>query len=967
MKGIALPPHLKIHFLLFGILLLSLLFIQAPFSAAAIAQQDAQGPSATVIYVDVDAPGPTHNGASWATAYLDLQVALAAAGSGSEIWVAEGIYRPSSTGVVSDTFTLKNGVAIYGGFAGTETARSQRDWETHVTILSGDIDGNDLNEPPDSVTDIVGSNSYHVVTGSGTNNTAVLDGFTISGGKAPVGQLEPCGPQCGGGLYNVNGSPTLSNLIFLANYAPNSGGGGVFNGSGSSPVLTDVHFFKNHGIRGGGMHNDGSSPVINKGSFVGNSSRNGAGLYETNNSNSTLNEVNFSDNKANNFGGGVFITESNSNFIGCVFEMNVANNADDPLDTDDNGGGLYALTGAPHLKDVLFRGNVTDFGGAIANVDSSMILINVVIVGNQAVYGGGLHDRSGEMVLTNVTVSGNKATLAGGGMNNIINSKNVIQNSIFWGNTSPGGKQITNDGTSQPTIRYSLVAGSGGSGPGWDTSLGLDGGGNIDGNPMFLRTPSPGADGNWDGVDDDYGDLRLLVTSPAVNVGNNSLDPDPANSPPDSMNDIATDVDGNPRIASLVIDMGAYETPPSRLYVDASKIGGKQNGESWNNAMTDLQDALDRAYTGVEIWVANGTYKPSLATDGSDLRTATFQLRSGISLYGGFAGNESSRTQRDWFANQSLLSGDIGLTGDPSDNSYHVVTTNGIDKTAILDGFTIRDGQADGSSAGICGPQCGGGLYNDGGNPTLINLLILENQAGDRGGGLFTANANPTLTNISYNGNKALSGGGIASVNGNPSLINNAFSGNTATNGGGMYNSNSDATLTNLTLSGNDASGQGGGLYNSSSDPIIQNSILWANTAVSDPEIANISSTPTIRNSLVASSGGSGPGWETGLGNDGGGNIDEDPLFERDPSPGADGQWNGVNDDYGDLRLNESSPAVDAGNRLFDPDPNNSPPDSLDDIPNDLAGNGRISGVQIEMGAYEEQTKLYLPTIFIES
>ena len=203
--------------------------------------------AATVWYVKWDATG-ADDGTSWGDAFTDLQSALSATSGDDEIWVAEGTYTPGTDRTA--TFQLSNGVALYGGFAGTETARSQRDWAAHPTVLSGDLAGNDnsnvvCDEPTRT------DNSYHVVfTGSGTD--AVLDGFTVSGGNGGGG----------GGMYNDEySSPTVTDVTFSGNSA--SSGGGMFN-SWCRPRLTNVTFSGNSASwnGGGGMYNYDSSPTL---------------------------------------------------------------------------------------------------------------------------------------------------------------------------------------------------------------------------------------------------------------------------------------------------------------------------------------------------------------------------------------------------------------------------------------------------------------------------------------------------------------------------------------------------------------------------------------------------------------------------------------------------------------------------------------------------------------------------------
>jgi len=207
------------------------------------AQAAPLAPAASVIYVDADAAGSA-DGLTWSTAFTNVQDALTSAGPEDEIWVAEGVYTPTNAADRTATFQLEDGVALYGGFVATETLRTQRDWETHVTVLSGDLDGNDTTDANGVVTstaNITGTNAYHVVTGSGVTETARLDGFTVTAGKADGGWPH----SEGGGMVNENSSsPTLANVTFSGNSADYSGGGMV-NENSSSPRLANCILWGN--------------------------------------------------------------------------------------------------------------------------------------------------------------------------------------------------------------------------------------------------------------------------------------------------------------------------------------------------------------------------------------------------------------------------------------------------------------------------------------------------------------------------------------------------------------------------------------------------------------------------------------------------------------------------------------------------------------------------------------------------
>ena len=181
-----------------------------------------------------------NDGSSWAAPTI-LQAAVFSS-SCTEIWVAKGLHKPNAYNPVV-SFPVADGVAIYGGFAGNETARDQRNPAANLTVLSGDLDNDDSIDADGidvDATHIVGSNSPHLVTMTNVGAGTVLDGLTLTGGSALNG---------GGGLY-CDGTgvahrcePTLSHLAFRGNRTTgNSSGGAIFNHGNSNPALNDVTF-----------------------------------------------------------------------------------------------------------------------------------------------------------------------------------------------------------------------------------------------------------------------------------------------------------------------------------------------------------------------------------------------------------------------------------------------------------------------------------------------------------------------------------------------------------------------------------------------------------------------------------------------------------------------------------------------------------------------------------------------------
>ena len=247
----------------------------------------------TTYYVNAGS-SPGGNGLSWNEAFSDLHSAINAATYGSAIWVATGVYYPDADGNRSTSFELKNGVKLYGGFAGIETSLSQRNWELHSTTLSGNI--GDTNSRAD--------NSYQILTGVNLDENTLLDGFIITEGHNEVGD--------GAGLIlRANSGQTLrlkvQNCTFNHHFASN--GAAVFSQTGNEgdyvlPQFESCSFERNHVLyNGGAVYQTGSTPA---GEFF------------------NMGNCRFLDNRAlYGSGGGIFLNspvQAEIHLFNCVFE-----------------------------------------------------------------------------------------------------------------------------------------------------------------------------------------------------------------------------------------------------------------------------------------------------------------------------------------------------------------------------------------------------------------------------------------------------------------------------------------------------------------------------------------------------------------------------------------------------------------------------------------------------------------------
>lgn len=203
-------------------------------------------------------------------------------------------------------------------------------------------------------------------------------------------------------------------------------------------------------------------------------------------------------------------------------------------------------------------------------------------------------------------------------------------------------------------------------------------------------------------------------------------------------------------------------------YYVNSAATGTNNGTSWENAFVSLQSAISVVEAGNEIWVAKGAYLPSNAPD----RSAAFKIPNGIRLYGGFNGNETAISQRVLTAELSILDGNIGNPDASIDNVYHVVFTENCDSSTIIDGFIIRNGNA--NSSGTDGK--GGGLLFTTTNATVETAPIVRNcevksNFAVRGGGMALVSETSdlpglTIENTRFFQNKSQLEGGAMHLDG---------------------------------------------------------------------------------------------------------------------------------------------------------------------------------------------------------
>ncbi|NPD46589.1 MULTISPECIES: right-handed parallel beta-helix repeat-containing protein [unclassified Lentimicrobium] len=883
---------------------------------------------AGIIYVNSNLTA-IGDGNSWPTAYKHLQDALDAAVSGDEIWVVQGTYYPdlrSNNGLTIDSndpldsFNMITGVQLLGGFIGNENYAYQRTPDPTLTIFSGQINTN--------------LNSYHVVSVDNAENV-IIDGLTIRDGFAKRIDNETI-PN-GGAIIMDNESSVYINQVYFTNNKCEYWGAAIQVNGVSYANINNCIFEDNNSEYIGGaisIYKESKANISNS-TFTNNSSRgNGGAIHAysitlTENNPITIDNCTFTGNKCKYPGTGKI------GWGGAI-----------DLNATITGSEIYPQYIVSNCK--FYSNEATGPGGAVSSHGSARIE-NCLFVGNESEQdGGGLYVRiywayEKKNRVNNCTFFNN----TGANVNSMfINSDNPsvpvkITNSILWGSDS--NPQIGSNNPDNIDITYSNIKGD------------YEGIGNIDDDPQLTM------------------DYHLAGNSPSLNTGNNYVENLPE-----------FDLDGNDRIICSAVDMGAYETVISECDVihvnwDVGIDPEYQDGDGWLSAYDNLQSALDEAEDGDQIWIAAGTYKPSTQYSKNkedflkhldlfepeifsqiksnqipigelmeDPRRNTFRLDKSIAIYGGFYGDEISIDERNQYANETILSGNIDNQNSHLDNCYSVVSIYNDNSTPLIDGLTISDACRFNQDAGsirffganlfinnckITNNYTTGIGCHSASNLTIQNSIINYNNYHGIGAGLRIYRSNVLISNCKFEHNYSEDGGGALRLWGDNDIsqlpLNNIkinhtiFANNIADGfGGAIINSTCKFELDHCTFYNNiGKNGNGNAIWNDDfkdEECIIKNSIFWNPTATEqlhgsqEEYTVKYSDVQLLNNDPLVTF----PGTE---------NINTDPFFVNASNNDFHLQTNSFSSFGTPLLSNECSPCIDAGNPSspYDNEPSN--------------------------------------------
>ncbi len=473
------------------------------------------------------------------------------------------------------------------------------------------------------------------------------------------------------------------------------------------------------------------------------------------------------------------------------------------------GGGIWCHDSAPIItSNTISRNSVGACGGGIYLLSCSPPITNNVMTGNTALRGAGIYCQSSSSVMINNMITLGEA-YAGGGVYCKISSAKLINNTIALNNGAYWGGGICCHGSSSVTLANNVVAFN-------SSGVWVQGGApTLSCNCVFGNTeydysglPDPTGTGGNISADPkfasmEYGDMHIQPDSPCVNAGDNSM-----------VGLGWPDMEGQPRVQNGRVDIGADESDGTErpqgpfIIVRVSPDGNDANdGSSWALAKRTVQAGIDDACAaGGEVWVRAGVYNEWIT------------LHPYAYLYGGFAGIETAREQRDWASNVTVLEGRQG---------NHVVSVRAGRMWSAVDGFTIRNGES--------------GIYCRSSSLTIAHNVITGNS---RAGVWCCEDVSSNISNNVIVANGAYLCGAIRCYYSSPTIINNLIAGN----GGGIQCEFSSPTLCNNIVAFNAS-----GISNSQGTPDLRNNCVYGNTeynysGVDDPTgtLGNISTDPGL-------------------------------------------------------------------------------------------------------------------------
>lgn len=405
----------------------------------------------SILYVKSGALG-ANNGNSWADAYNNLDAALTAATAGAQIWVASGVYKPNTSVTPNKSFQLASGVSMYGGFAGNETALNQRNLTTNLSILSGDINGDDIT---DSLSLNKSDNSWHVLVVYETSPSlrSVVDGFVIRNGATKTASADPDLTKRGGGVL-ATAKLTIRNCLFAQNNAVSGGGMAALDASSAGLIVENCIFEKNTASsQTAGLYLRSSNDAQVKNCIFRNNTTTRGVLYPQTCKGVVIDSCLFENNKtpAMQFGAGMFTWQSSFILKNSIFRGNSASTASGMYNDGRENGNAFTI------ENCLFENNTSaGYGGGIYNWQANCTLKNCTFRGNNASNAAGVYndgrDNISTVLLENCNFENNTATDYGGSAVFNSRAKGDIKNCHFSGNVAPSSAASMYNGDSKMNI-----------------------------------------------------------------------------------------------------------------------------------------------------------------------------------------------------------------------------------------------------------------------------------------------------------------------------------------------------------------------------------------------------------------------------------------------------------------------------------------------------------------------------------